>query len=207
MAKSMSVIFKIFSILTKIELFFIKRKFLHFGNNIKIGYLPNISNKENIILGNNLILGNYATLSTINFNLFTIQHPILKIGNNIYIGHNVSIHCMNNVELEDNVVLSDYIYISDVSHGLEMTENVSIMNQPWISYGKVKIGNGTFLGHGVKVMPNVIIGKNCIVAAGSVVTKSFEDYSLIAGSPAKLLKKYCFETKTWRKINLRGIFI
>lgn len=202
----MKFIFSILTFFTKIELLIIKKRFKNFGKNIKIGYLPNLINIENIDLGDNLILGNYANLYTINFDLITKQYPNLKIGKNIYIGHHVSIHCMNDIELEDNVVLSDYIYISDVSHGFKMTDNISIMKQPWISHGKVKIGNGTFLGHGVKIMPNIILGKNCIVASGSIVTKSFEDYSLIGGSPAKLLKKYCFETKSWKKINSLGFF-
>ena len=103
--------------------------------------------------------------------------------------------------LEDNVVLSDYIYISDVAHGLELDEQESIMKQPWVSPGPVIIGKGTFLGHGVKVLPNVIIGNNCIVASGSIVTKSFDSYSVLAGSPAKVIKKYSFETKTWEKVN------
>ena len=108
---------------------------------------------------------------------------------------------MNSVVLEDNVVLSDNIYISDVSHGIKLDLEHSIMKQQWESLGGVKIGKGTFLGHGVKVLPNVEIGNNCIVAAGAIVTKSFEPYCILAGSPAKIIKKYCFESQTWKKID------
>lgn len=197
----MRLIFSIFHLFTKCELVFLKKKFKNYGKNIKFGYLPTISNPKYISLMNNIIIGNNATLLAINSDLITKRHPNLKIGNNIYIGHNVSIHSMNSVVLEDNVVLSDNIYISDVSHGIKLDLEHSIMKQQWESLGGVKIGKGTFLGHGVKVLPNVEIGNNCIVAAGAIVTKSFEPYCILAGSPAKIIKKYCFESQTWKKID------
>lgn len=185
----MTLIFKLFSLFTKLELFYVKGKFKYYGKQVSFGYLPSIRNPQYIEIGNNVIIGKNVTLYAIDHDLVSKTNPNLIIGNNIYIGHNVSIHCMNKVILEDNVVLSDNIYMSDVSHGMKLDESDSIMKQPWLSPGPVIIGKGTFLGHGVKVLPNVTIGKNCIVAAGAIVTKSFEDYSVIGGVPAKLISK------------------
>lgn len=202
----MKILFKIFSFFTNFELFFLKNKFKEYGSNIKIGYLPIISNPRYITLKNDITIGNNATLYAIDNDLFFDTTPKLTISSNIYIGHNVSIHCMNSVTLEDNVVLSDNIYISDVSHGINLDQENSIMKQKWISPGPVKIGKGTFLGHGVKVLPNVNIGNNCIVAAGSIVTKSSPPFCVLAGSPAKIIKKYCFEKNNWRKTDHEGNF-
>jgi acetyltransferase-like isoleucine patch superfamily enzyme len=196
----MKIVFKIASLITKIEIFFIKNKFKYFGKNISIGIFPTIENPQYIQLYNNITIGKNVNLYAIDNDLISKRTPDLTIGNNIYIGHNVSIHCMNKVTLEENVVLSDYIYISDVSHGLELDIEESIMKQPWVSPGPVIIGKGTFLGHGVKVLPNVKIGNNCIVASGSIVTKSFDPYCVLAGSPAKVIKRYSFETKKWEKV-------
>lgn len=203
----MRLIFKLFHLFTNIEIFFLKSKFKHFGKNVKIGFLPTISNPKYISFGDNVIIGNKATFFAIDSDLFTKRMPNLKIGSKIYIGHNVSIHCMNSVELEDNVVLSDNIYISDVSHGIKMDLENSIMNQQWESSGGVKVGKGTFLGHGVKVLPNVKIGNNCIVAAGSIVTKSCDSFLILAGSPAKTIKRYCFDSNKWKKTDDLGNFI
>lgn len=50
------------------------------------------------------------------------------------------------------------------------------------------------------IMPGVTLGKRCIVAAGAVVTKSFPDYSMIAGVPAKIIKKFDVATGAWVNI-------
>jgi acetyltransferase-like isoleucine patch superfamily enzyme len=55
------------------------------------------------------------------------------------------------------------------------------------SYMKVEIGEDSWIGNGSLVMAN--IGKKCIIGAGSVITKDVADYSIMAGNPAKLIKK------------------
>lgn len=56
------------------------------------------------------------------------------------------------------------------------------------SKGKILIGHDCWIGIGVTILSGVIMGNGCIIAAGSVVTKSFSNYSIIGGSPAKLIK-------------------
>lgn len=54
-----------------------------------------------------------------------------------------------------------------------------------IKYGRIEIGEETFVGARSIIMPGVKIGRNCVVAAGSVVTKDVPDYTVVAGVPAK----------------------
>ena len=53
----------------------------------------------------------------------------------------------------------------------------------------VRIGNNTFIGARALILPGVNIGDDCIVGAGSVVTKSVPNGSIIAGNPARVVKK------------------
>lgn len=56
-------------------------------------------------------------------------------------------------------------------------------------FGKIKIGNNVFIGNSCTILPNTIIGDNCIVGAGSVARGKFPDNSVIVGNPAKLVVK------------------
>jgi acetyltransferase-like isoleucine patch superfamily enzyme len=56
-------------------------------------------------------------------------------------------------------------------------------------FGKIKIGNNVFIGNSCTILPNTIIGDNCIVGAGSVVRGKFPDNSVIVGNPAKVIMK------------------
>ena len=54
-------------------------------------------------------------------------------------------------------------------------------------FGKVIIGNWVYIGNNVLIMPGVTIGSHVIIAAGSIVTKSFPDNVVIAGNPARVI--------------------
>jgi acetyltransferase-like isoleucine patch superfamily enzyme len=77
----------------------------------------------------------------------------------------------------------------------------------WDSFGKIIIKDNVYIGNCVLIMPGVTIGNNVIVGAGSVVTKSIPDNSVVAGNPAKFItdlesyvvKNNCFNT------DLRGV--
>jgi acetyltransferase-like isoleucine patch superfamily enzyme len=54
-------------------------------------------------------------------------------------------------------------------------------------FGKIKIGNNVFIGINCTILPNTLIGDNCIIGAGSIVRGKFPDNSVIVGNPAKIL--------------------
>jgi acetyltransferase-like isoleucine patch superfamily enzyme len=55
--------------------------------------------------------------------------------------------------------------------------------------GSVVIGDHSWIGANSVIMPGVKIGRFCVVAANSFVNKSFDDYSVIGGNPARLIRK------------------
>jgi acetyltransferase-like isoleucine patch superfamily enzyme len=116
--------------------------------------------------------------------------PDLSIGDNVYMNYNVHIGCINRISIGNNVLFASNIYISDHSHGL--TDGVDINIPPalrsLVSKGPVIIKDNVWIGENVSIMPDLTIGKGCIIGANSVVTKSFPDYSIIAGVPAKMIR-------------------
>ena len=71
----------------------------------------------------------------------------------------------------------------------------------------VYIGEDCKIYNGVVILQGVHIGKHCVLGANSVVTKDIPDYCVAVGSPAKIIKRYDFESKLWRKTNSDGSFI
>jgi hypothetical protein len=59
----------------------------------------------------------------------------------------------------------------------------------WRARQRILMGHDTWIGHGSIVMPNLKIGNGAVVGAGAVVTKDVEPYTIVAGIPAKLLKR------------------
>lgn len=58
-----------------------------------------------------------------------------------------------------------------------------------IEKASIYIGEHSWLGVNSVILPGVTLGKFCVVAANSLVKDSFDDYSVVAGNPAKLIKK------------------
>jgi len=127
--------------------------------------------------------------------------PKIMISNNVRIGNYACITAIDEILIKDGCLISEYVYISDHYHGFDPTLNLSPKEQPLFSKGKVVIGENTFIGYRATILSGVKLGKNCVVGAHSVVTKSFPDYSMIVGSPARLIKTYDFENKLWKNEN------
>jgi acetyltransferase-like isoleucine patch superfamily enzyme len=120
----------------------------------------------------------------------------LRSGMTFYIGALAYLTAIDRISIGDGCVLSDYVYITDEVHGNDPRAGL-IMQQPLTSKGPVIIGSGCFLGFRVAVMPGVTLGEHCLVGANSTVTRSFPAYSMIGGSPARLLKRFSLDAGEW----------
>lgn len=149
-----------------------------------------------VTLGNCVCLDSYTSLF---LNKISDKEPEIIIGDNVLIGNYSIIGCSNKVVIEDNVLFGPHVHITDRNHTFEDI-TLPIRKQPAYSPGPVVIGKGSWLGHSVQVMPNVKIGKHCVIAAGSIVTKDIPDFTVAAGIPAKIIKQYNFETSQWEKL-------
>jgi acetyltransferase-like isoleucine patch superfamily enzyme len=90
------------------------------------------------------------------------------------------------ITIEDDVWTGHNVYITDQNHGYEdASRPISLQTQP---ERPVRIGSGSWLGHGVVVLPGVTIGRHVAVGAQSVVTKDLPDYCVAVGNPARIIR-------------------
>ena len=122
----------------------------------------------------------------------------LIINDNCVIGDYNHIFATKSIIFHKNVLTANNVYITDNLHGYEDIK-VPIYKQPIKQIGTVEIGEGSWLGENVCVL-GANIGKHCVIGANSVVTKDIPDYSIAVGSPARVIKRYCFENKEWVKV-------
>ena len=153
-----------------------------------------------IEIGENTTIGKYAWIEAIENYIDQSFHPSISIGSHINIGNFTCITAINNIRIEDGCLISEHVYISDHSHGMNPSTNLRPVLQNLYSKGKVVIGQNTFIGMRVSILPGVTIGKNCIIGAHSVVNHSFPDFCMISGIPAKLIKKYNPVSGMWEPV-------
>jgi len=168
-------------------------------NNAKIGKNTYVSFSSRIVARNKIVIGNDCV----------IKSRVKMKADNITIGHNCIISEECYITGDDSFFLGNNSYIGkkvriDISKSVLIGEDVGVGEKSaiWthgyfppadegypITYAPVSIGNGTWVSTNIIILPGIKIGKNVIIGAGSVVTKNVDDSSLIAGNPAKFLKK------------------
>ncbi len=109
----------------------------------------------------------------------------VSLGNNSGIGINASIS--SGVSIGDDVMMGPNCVILTTNHGM-LDNGVPMWRQHSSEVSPVVIGNNCWIGERVIILPGVQLGDGCVVGAGSVVTKSFGENSIIAGNPARFLK-------------------
>lgn len=102
------------------------------------------------------------------------------------------------VKIGDDVLLAQNIIVSGLNHGYEDI-NIPISKQP-VTTRQIVLEDECWIGSNSVIVSGARIGKHSIVAAGSVVNRDVPDYSIVAGNPATVKKKYDFEKKEWVKV-------
>jgi acetyltransferase-like isoleucine patch superfamily enzyme len=117
--------------------------------------------------------------------------PLLHIGNGTIIEQFVHIICHNRVIIGSNVAIAPMCGIVDSTHPWMRSPEITNPGAQLIDDdGFVEIGDGTFIGMGALILPNVRVGKQCYIGANSVVSSDIPDYSVAAGTPAKVIRTH-----------------
>lgn len=114
--------------------------------------------------------------------------PLVTIGRRCNIGRGSFIISLVSITIGDDVTIAPNVYITDHNHTYD-DPGIPIGRQ-WPSEAPVRIGSGCWLGTGVVVLPGTDLGRNVTVAAGSVVRGVVPDHSVVAGSPARIVRRH-----------------
>ena len=102
------------------------------------------------------------------------------------------------VHVGNDVMLAQNIVVSGLNHGYE---DINIPpSQQKVTTSLITIEDDVWIGANSVVVAGVTIGKHAVVAAGSVVTKSVEPFTIVGGNPAKPIKKYNPDTNLWERV-------
>jgi len=114
--------------------------------------------------------------------------PVLTIGDRCSIGRGTAIVARRRVEIGDDVAIAPNCYITDLNHAFSDVGRP--IKDQYPTHDPVRIGSGTWLAAGVTVLPGAQIGRNVVVAAGAVVRGAVPDHTVVAGSPARVVRRH-----------------
>jgi len=126
------------------------------------------------------------------WSLFWWRQCGYKIGKNTHIGPGFLIFAFHHLDksyvvIENNVAIGPRVMLIARSNSLSQIEEHGKVT---ISIpGKIIIKKGAWVGAGAIILPNITIGECAAIGAGAVVTKNVPAYSVVAGIPAKIIKK------------------
>jgi len=116
------------------------------------------------------------------------DQTVLRVGSRCVIGRGSHIVAHHSILIGDDVFTGPYVYITDQNHAYA-DPDVPIGRQ-WPVNTAVSIGSGTWLGAGTVILPGACVGRNVVVAAGSVVRGTVPDRCVVAGVPARVVREY-----------------
>lgn len=127
----------------------------------------------------------------------------LFIGRDVQLNDYVHIGVAESVKIGDNVLIASRVFITDHNHGAYSGTNQSDPNEIQVrrplSSAAVVIEDNVWIGEGVSILPGVTIGRNSVVACGTVVTRSVPANVITGGVPNRIIKVWNAKSRSWER--------
>jgi acetyltransferase-like isoleucine patch superfamily enzyme len=172
--------------------------FASIGRNLSVHYTCRLQRPvaAAVKLGDSVFIGKDAWL---NVSDLTKGKVVLVIDDNCKIGPRCQISGKNQIHIERDVIVSASALIMDHGHAYEDPTR-PVIEQGITEGGRIRIGEGSFIGHGAAIVcarGELVLGRNCVVAANALVTSSCPPYSVIIGNPGGVIRRFDPVKKAW----------
>ena len=167
---------------------------LRFG---RIGYDTRLAFPQGTVFGEQwihlgacCIIGEQVTL-TVGLGPSSFDYgpdPLIRIGDGVVIGRDSHVVALAPIVFGDKVYCGPNVYVTSTNHAYH--DVTRAIGEQWPSSAPVEIGSGSWLGVNSVILPGARLGRNVVVAAGAVVRGEVPDYAVVAGAPARIVRRW-----------------
>lgn len=130
--------------------------------------------------------------------------PHITLGDSCSFSDGVHISCIDHIQIGEGVLIGSNVYIGDHSHGIyvgqaQSTPTTPPAKRPLGGGGPVVIHHNVWIGDNVVIVGPVTIGAGAIIGANTVVRSDVAPATMVAGTPAKVIKNYDPAVSQWIK--------
>jgi acetyltransferase-like isoleucine patch superfamily enzyme len=152
-----------------------------------------ILGEDQVTIGRDTVIGEHGW---INVNFRDQAQAVVKIGAHAFIGRRNFLNAGKLIELGDFAMTGPDCRFLGADHRWDDPF------QPYVASGmteggEIRLGTNCWLGAGVTILKDVTIGFGSIIGAASLVNRSVPPLAIAAGSPARVLRRYCLQRKAW----------
>jgi lipopolysaccharide O-acetyltransferase len=168
---------------------------------LSVGPRSHLRGLQRITMGEDFSAGEGLWLETITRYGNEPFQPKLVIGDHVRISHWSHIACTNSVTIGNHVLIGSKVIITDHNHGIFGAHATSPLippaQRPLERNRSVTIKDNVWLGDGVVVCPGVTMGEGSVAGANAVVTTDVPPFTLVAGVPARPIRRYDAAQGSW----------
>ena len=125
--------------------------------------------------------------------------PIIVVDDNTCVGPQCQMSAKNRIHIERDVLIGNSVLIMDHDCADE-DDTPAICGQGVREGGRIRIGEGSWIGFRAAIVctsGELVLGRNCVVGANAVITRSFPPYSVILGNPARVIRQFDPVKNAW----------
>ena len=157
------------------------------GRRFRMEQMPYLVGRGDIVIGNDVCLSGKSSIA---FSARYVPLPTLSIGNGSFLGHNCAVTVARQVQIGDHCLIAGAVRITDFDgHPLDAAARRAGESAPVEAVRPVIIGNDVWIGYGAVVLKGVHVGDRAVIGAGAVVTRNVPSDTVVAGNPARVIRR------------------